>query len=53
MTKNYEEMTHEEIIKENIKVQKQTEKLIKLIYIVVILTIIADIILILLKLNII
>ena len=47
--KRYEDMSHEEIIAENDKVIKQTEKLIKIIYIVLGLTFVAYFVLILLK----
>ena len=46
-------MTDEEIINETIRLQNQTRKLIQATYIVVVLTIIADIVLILLKLGVI
>ena len=46
-------MTDEEIINETIRLQNQLQHLIKATYIVVVLTIIADIVLILVKLGVI
>lgn len=49
--KQFEDMSNEELINENIKAMEQTEKLIKLTYIVLVFTIIADMVFILLKLG--
>lgn len=49
--KRYEYMSHEELIAENEKVMKQTEMLIKIIYIMLGLTFVAYFVLILLKLG--
>ena len=49
--KRYEYMSHEELIAENDRVIKQTEKLIKIIYIVSGFTFVAYFVLILLKLG--
>ena len=51
--KRYEYMSHEELIAENGRVIKQTEMLIKIIYIVLGLTFVVYFVLILLKLGVI
>ena len=47
--KLYEYMSNEELIAENDRVIKQTENLIKITYVVLVLTFVADFVLILLK----
>lgn len=51
--KRYVHMSHEELIAENDRVIKQTEKLIKIIYVVLAFTFVAQFVLILLKLGVI